>query len=372
MIDSKQHYQVLDSLRGLAAIIVVCYHIFEGFSFAQITNQAGDGLIRIFNHGYLAVDFFFLLSGFVINYAYNDRWDKMTTASFFKRRLIRLHPMLIVGAFIGLVCFLIGGSKQWGGIPIPITISIITFLLTCFMIPTLPGSFNEIRGNGELFPLNGPMWSLFFEYIGNILYAIFIRRLSTKLLTILVVILGLLHSIFAIGNLSGYGSIGVGWTFDTINFFGGMLRMLFPFTLGMIISRKFKSIKLPYPFLISAIILITTLSIPYLSPLNAINLNGIYEEICIAIIFPLIVIIGASSKENSRASQLLGEISYPLYIIHYPIMYLFYQWLIETKQYTLQETYPVALFVVFISIILAFVLASFYDKPIRKRLKKYS
>ena len=69
MTDSKQHYQVLDALRGIAAIIVVCYHIFEGFSFAQITNQASDGLIRIFNHGYLAVDFFFLLSGFVINYA---------------------------------------------------------------------------------------------------------------------------------------------------------------------------------------------------------------------------------------------------------------------------------------------------------------
>ncbi len=95
MTDSKQHYQVLDALRGVAAIIVVCYHIFEGFSFAQITNQAGDGLIRIFNHGYLAVDFFFLLSGFVINYAYNDRWDKLTTRKFFSRRLIRLHPMLI-------------------------------------------------------------------------------------------------------------------------------------------------------------------------------------------------------------------------------------------------------------------------------------
>ncbi len=369
MTDSKQHYQVLDALRGVAAIIVVCYHIFEGFSFAQITNQAGDGLIRIFNHGYLAVDFFFLLSGFVINYAYNDRWDKMTTASFFKRRLIRLHPMLIMGAFIGLVCFLLGGSEQWNGTPIPITISIITFLLTCFMIPALPNSFNEIRGNGELFPLNGPMWSLFFEYIGNILYAIFIRRLNTKRLTFLVVILGLLHSIFTIGNLSGYGSIGVGWTFDTINFFGGMLRMLFPFTLGMLISHQFKAIKLPYPFLISAIILLTTLSIPYLSPFKAINLNGIYEEICIAIIFPLIVIIGASSKENSKASQILGEISYPLYIIHYPIMYLFYQWLIGTKQYTLQETYPLAIFIVILSIILAFTLSKLYDKPIRKRLR---
>ena len=369
MTDSKQHYQILDALRGVAAIIVVCYHIFEGFSFAQITNQAGDGLIRTFNHGYLAVDFFFLLSGFVINYAYNDRWNKMTTISFFRRRLIRLHPMLIMGAFIGLVCFLIGGSNQWSGTTIPLYISIITFILTCFMIPALPGSFNEVRGNGELFPLNGPMWSLFFEYIGNILYALFIRRLSTKLLTLLVILLGILHSIFTIGNFSGYGNLGVGWTFDTINFFGGMLRMLFPFSLGMLISRRFKAIKLPYPFLISSILLITTLSVPYLSVFNAINLNGIYESICIIVIFPTILTIGASSKEKSKLSQTLGELSYPLYIIHYPIMYLFYQWLIKTKQYTLSETYPIAIFVVILSIVLAFILLKFYDKPLRERLK---
>jgi peptidoglycan/LPS O-acetylase OafA/YrhL len=306
----------------------------------------------------------------VIGYAYDDRWGKMSLGGFFKRRLTRLHPMVVIANIIGTCLFFFGASYFTASLEIPFWKFGLCFIMGMFIIPC--GRGLDIRGWNEMNSFNGPIWTLTFEYIGNILYAIFIRRLSTKLLTILVVILGLLHSIFAIGNLSGYGSIGVGWTFDTINFFGGMLRMLFPFTLGMIISRKFKSIKLPYPFLISAIILITTLSIPYLSPLNAINLNGIYEEICIAIIFPLIVIIGASSKENSRASQLLGEISYPLYIIHYPIMYLFYQWLIETKQYTLQETYPVALFVVFISIILAFVLASFYDKPIRKRLKKYS
>lgn len=372
MTYSKQHYQILDALRGIAAIIVVCYHIFEGFSFAQITNQTGDGLIKIFNHGYLAVDFFFLLSGFVINYAYNDRWDTLTIKKFFSRRLIRLHPMLIIGAFIGLLCFLIGGSQQWDGTQIPLYLSILTFLLTCFMIPALPNSFNEIRGNGELFPLNGPMWSLFFEYIGNILYALFIRRLNTKRLSIVVILLFIAHSIFTIGNLSGYGTIGVGWTFDNINFFGGIIRMLFPFTLGMLLSRNFKTIKTPYPFLLSSIILIATFSVPYLSQIRGINLNGIYEEISITIIFPIILTIGASNKEKSKLSTILGDLSYPLYIIHYPIMYLFYQWLIKTKQYTLSETYPVAILVVILSISLAFLLSKFYDKPLRKRLiQKY-
>jgi peptidoglycan/LPS O-acetylase OafA/YrhL len=240
------------------------------------------------------------------------------------------------------------------------------------MIPALPNSFNEIRGNGELFPLNGPMWSLFFEYIGNILYALFIRRLNTKRLSIVVILLFIAHSIFTIGNLSGYGTIGVGWTFDNINFFGGIIRMLFPFTLGMLLSRNFKTIKTPYPFLLSSIILIATFSVPYLSQIRGINLNGIYEEISITIIFPIILTIGASNKEKSKLSTILGDLSYPLYIIHYPIMYLFYQWLIKTKQYTLSETYPVAILVVILSISLAFLLSKFYDKPLRKRLiQKY-
>ncbi len=66
--DTKPHYELLDGLRGVAALLVVFYHIFEGLSFA-----AGGTLITVINHGYLAVDFFFILSGFVIGYAYDDR-----------------------------------------------------------------------------------------------------------------------------------------------------------------------------------------------------------------------------------------------------------------------------------------------------------
>lgn len=368
-LKTSQHYHILDDLRGVAAIIVVFYHIFEGFSFAEITNNAGDGIIKVFNHGYLAVDFFFLLSGFVLNHAYANRWNEMSITTFFKRRLIRLHPMLIIGSLLGLISFLIGGSQQWNGATIPFYITIITFLLTCLMIPALPNSFNEVRGNGELFPLNGPTWSLFFEYIGNILYALLIRRLGTKALSFLVFVLAILHSIFSIGNFSTYGSIGVGWTFDNINFFGGMLRMLFPFTLGMLLSRKLKTINLPYPFLISSIILITTLSVPYIPAINSIHFNGIYEFLCVAIIFPIIILIGAGKQSDKKAKTLLGDISYPLYIIHYPIMYLFYQWLIKTEQYTLSETYPIVILVITISIIIAIISLKYYEKPLRKYLK---
>ena len=89
--DTKSHYALLDGLRGVAALLVVWYHVFEGYQFAS-----GSAIIQEINHGYLAVDFFFILSGFVIGYAYDDRWGKtLTLGKFFKRRLIRLHPSML-------------------------------------------------------------------------------------------------------------------------------------------------------------------------------------------------------------------------------------------------------------------------------------
>ena len=168
--NTKPHYELLDGLRGVAALLVLFYHIFEGFAFAEATNGAGSGIITTLNHGHIAVDFFFILSGFVISYAYDDRWGKMSVGEFFKRRLIRLHPMLIMGAVIGAVAFVAVGCERWDGSIAPTSWVMVAMLLTMCLIPALPGAPYEVRGNGEMFPLNGPTWSLFFEYVGNILY----------------------------------------------------------------------------------------------------------------------------------------------------------------------------------------------------------
>ena len=92
---AKPRYEILDGLRGVAAMMVVVFHLFETY-IAQIGTQ-------VINHGYLAVDFFFVLSGFVIGYAYDDRWGagKLDARGFFKRRLVRLHPMLVAGTLTG-------------------------------------------------------------------------------------------------------------------------------------------------------------------------------------------------------------------------------------------------------------------------------
>ena len=367
--DTKPHYHLLDGLRGVAALMVIWYHVFEGYAFAS------DTMITTFNHGYLAVDFFFILSGFVIGYAYDDRWGKnFTMKDFIKRRLIRLHPMVIMGAVVGAITFYIQGSVQWDGTHIGISMVMLSLLCTIFFIPAMPGVGYEVRGNGEMFPLNGPCWSLFFEYIGNILYALFIRRLSNKALTIVVVLLGVALASFAIFNVSGYGNIGVGWTLDGVNFIGGLLRMLFPFSMGMLLSRNFKPMKLRGAFWICTLIMIALFAVPYLEGTESICTNGIYEAFCIIIAFPILLWIGASGtttdKKSTQICKFLGDISYPIYVIHYPFMYLFYAWLIKNQLFTLGETWQVALCVYAWNILFAYLCLKLYDEPVRKYLAK--
>ena len=187
-MSTKPHLLLLDALRGVAALIVLYYHCFECFGY-EIAE--GTGLFtQHCDHGYLAVDFFFLLSGFVIAYAYDDR-RTMTFGTFARRRLIRLHPMVVAGAVIGLVCYLADGGTNWSGQVVQPGYVALAFAMTLVMLPVAPGWGTDVRGNNEMFPLNGPQWSLFFEYIGNILYALLLRRLPTKALAVVVAATGI-------------------------------------------------------------------------------------------------------------------------------------------------------------------------------------
>lgn len=237
--DTKPHYNVLNGLRGIAAIMVLWYHVFEAF--------ATSALDQVINHGYLAVDFFFVLSGFVIGYAYDDRWQSMGIGNFLKRRLIRLQPMVVLGALIGAGMFYLQDYSLWKVSEVTVWMLFGAMLLNMLLIPATPTT--EIRGLREMYPLNGPTWSLLFEYLGNILYAIFIRRLPTKILAILVILLGGGLAYFA---LSGEGYLGVGWTMNSENMIGGSLRFLFSFSAGLLLSRVFVPIKIKGAFWIGA------------------------------------------------------------------------------------------------------------------------
>ena len=365
--DTKQHYYLLDGLRGVAALMVIVYHLFECF----------PAETWIIGHGYLAVDFFFILSGFVVGYAYDDRWSKrvpegkrLTVWGFFKRRLIRLHPMVVMGIALGVLTFYIQGGAQWDGTRMAVSAVMLAVLLHLFFIPEIPGAGSDVRGNGEMFPLNGPHWSLFFEYIGNIFYALLLRRLSTKWLTVWVIVMGVAFAAFGVSDVVGYGSIGVGWTLDGMNFWGGLLRMTFPFSCGLLMSRVFKPMKIRGAFWLCTALIVAFLSVPNLG-----GWNCVYEVCCVIVVFPVVVYMAASGVTTDATStglcRFLGDISYPLYAVHYPFMYLFYHYIGFPETWrTPAETWPWMVALAVGNIVLAYAALKLYDEPLRKWLAR--
>lgn len=357
--DTKPHYGILDGLRGVAAITVVWFHIFEAFATSHLDQRI--------NHGYLAVDFFFILSGFVVGYAYDDRWGTMTVKDFIKRRIIRLHPMVVMGAVIGAVVFYFQGCSVWDVSKVTILALFIATFINTLLIPATPGT--EIRGLGEMYPLNGPSWSLFFEYIGNILYALFIRKLSTKALAFLVFSAGCGLATFAI--LGPYGDICAGFALTGIEFTGGFFRLFFSFSAGLLLTRIFRPAHVKGAFWICSLSIVALLSVPRLGGAEHLWLNGVYDTVCFAVFFPFLVYLGASGKSTDKYTtqicKFLGDISYPLYMVHYPFIYLYYAW-VKNNDLTFRESLPGAIGVVIGSIILAYLCLKLYDIPVRKYL----
>ncbi|WP_302431758.1 acyltransferase [uncultured Alistipes sp.] len=359
--DTKPHYDLLDGLRGVAALTVVCFHLFEAYASSHLDQRI--------NHGYLAVDFFFILSGFVVGYAYDDRWTKMTVREFLTRRLVRLQPMVVIGALIGAVMFYTQGCPVWDVSAVPVAMLLVATLMNAFMIPATPGA--EIRGVGEMYPLNGPAWSLFFEYIGNVLYALFIRRLSTRALAVLVAAAGCGLAAFSVwGPL---GDICVGFSLTGENIVGGSLRLLFAFPAGLLLSRVFRPVRVRGAFWIGSLAVVALASVPRIGGSEHLWMNGVYDALCAVVLFPLIVWIGASGKTTdrvtSRICKFLGDISYPLYMVHYPFIYLYYAW-VKNENLTFGQSLPGAAALVAGSVALAWLCLRFYDEPVRRFLSK--
>lgn len=362
-LSTKPHYPILDGLRGVAAIIVVTFHL---------TEPLGTGHLDILvNHGYLAVDFFFLLSGFVIGYAYDDRWQKMTIGTFFKRRIERLQPMVILGMTLGAIGFYYTDSTIWPLIhTVPLWKMLLVMLIGYTVLP-IPLSM-DIRGWQEMHPLNSVGWSLFFEYIANFLYAIGLRKLSKTALGILVLIAAIALAHLAISSPNG--DLSGGWTLTTEQVRVGMTRMMFPFFAGLLLSRMAKPTRIKRAFLWCSLMIAIVLYMPRLGGAEHLWMNGIYESVCVIIIFPLIVYLGASglvhSQTEHKICKFLGDISYPLYLVHYPLVYFYVAWISNHKGITILQAWPYALLILIGSIILAYASLKWYDEPVRKWLRK--
>ncbi len=362
-LSAKPHYPILDGLRGVAAIIVVTFHLAE---------PLGTGHLDIIvNHGYLAVDFFFLLSGFVIGYAYDDRWKKMTVGNFLKRRVERLQPMVILGMTLGAIGFYFTDSSIWPDIHnVPVWKMLLVMLIGYTILP-VPLSM-DIRGWEEMHPLNSVGWSLFFEYIANILYAIGIRKLSNAALGIFVLIAATVLAHLAI--TSPNGDLSGGWTLNSEHLRIGITRTMYPFFAGLLLSRVAKPTRIKHAFLWCSLLVALILYMPRIGGADNLWMNGIYESVCIIIVFPLIVYMGASgvihSKTEIKICKFLGDISYPLYLVHYPLVYFYVAWINDNKGTTIVQAWPYAVMILTGSIILAYASLKWYDEPVRKWLRK--
>ena len=369
-IQPKQHFEILDGLRGVAAMMVVIFHLCE-------TWNGGDHARQIVNHGYLAVDFFFMLSGFVIAYAYDDRWHpkngqpRMTVWDFFKRRLIRLQPMVVMANLLGALLFYQSASPKIFPHVATTSVSrlILTALIGCTVLP-IPISM-DIRGWQEMQPLAGTAWSLFFEYIANIAYALGLRKASNRVLLVL--------AAFSAAFLTHYlvttprGDITGGWSLNQIELKIGFLRLCYPFLAGMLLQRMHKRLHIRNAFLWCSLLLVVTFILPRFGAPTTGWKNGLYEAGVVVLLYPVIVAMGAGEQIRGRMATRLcrfsGAISYPLYITHYALIYIYTAWVYDGKLTPAQGlVWGAVLF--FTAIAVAYACLKLYDEPVRHWLNR--
>ena len=343
---TKPHFKILDGLRGVAAVAVVIFHFME----ISVTNPANNFI----ENAYLAVDFFFCLSGFVIAYAYDEKLIKIGIGNFLKMRLIRLHPLVITGAVIGLLFFLFDPfsnlyQKYAGNLAA-------LFLTACFMIPypIVPERYNN------LFHLNPPTWSLFWEYIANILYAFILVRVRNKLLWVLVII----AAVALIMEAHYYGNLGGGWGKDNIP--GGGIRMAFSFLAGMLVYRTQWIIRTRLNFIIISLMLLAAFMVPYNDAFNA-----IVHPAIVILYFPFIVALGAGAQLSDQLTRICvfsGNISYPLYMVHYPFIWWFFSYVQKNKP-GIDQIIPIIVVGVPLLMLFAYAIFTWVDIPVRRWLK---
>jgi len=305
-----RRYEVLDGLRGTAALVVLIFHLLE--------VTCGEPAKNPLHHAYLAVDFFFMLSGFVIGHAYDRRWPRMSLAGFFGRRLQRLHPLVLLGATLGLVGYLADPFAREAQQAAPAAI-LLTYGLLLLVLPSpdLPNRW------GETHSLNGPTWSLLQEYLANIAYALILRRLSVQALAAIAAIAG--AGLLVAGGLRG--DLGAGWGWTT--FWYAPIRTAFPFLAGLLLHRTGARLSLPGGWAMLSLVLVAAFAAPTLSMQGTIKANGVFEALIIIGLFPLIIAAGAAAEARGllgRLSGWLGAISYPLYVTHYPFVYVYTHW----------------------------------------------
>lgn len=336
---TAKRYETLDGLRGVAAIGVMVFH----FSILGVT----DLLPRAF----LAVQFFFVLSGFALSCAYEERASTLSIAQFAKKRLIRILPLSVLGLTIGTIYFFARTWMQPKSFYSVTDISL-SYLLNLFL---LPKPWVTAAPTDTVFPSNTPLWSLSLEMMVNMVWAACLIHLSTKKLWIITVTAGLLLSaaIFSWGT----ADLGADW----ITYAGGVLRASFGFCVGILIWRhcpKTSSSKTALP--LTMVLLLTMFSY---------SGGGIaFDLFSIIIIVPalLYVTIRSDCGKHRPICRYLGQLSYPLYTIHVPLL------MITVGAFKMvhieKPSFSIVLACAIVFLMAAFLVNRYYDVPLRRFL----
>jgi peptidoglycan/LPS O-acetylase OafA/YrhL len=299
---AAKRFEALDALRGVAALAVVIFHL-------HVFKLSGD----LAPHAYLAVDFFFVLSGFVVAHAYEAALrERLSWLGFARRRLARLLPLAVLGAAAGLVVLIVK-QRLFPDREDPLTSILLSGLLNLFMLPTV---FSGPAYDHEIFPGDSPLWSLFFELAINFAWAAVAPRLGTRsLLGAVAVGAAMLVAMAARDHTANMG-------FDIPTFWGGGARVLFGFSLGVLLHRLRDSLRLPggpaTPPLL-ALCLVVIFAFP-LSILHGRAEFLAFDLTAILLILPAIVVVAINQGSAAPIDRLLGALSYPIYVIHWPIL----------------------------------------------------
>ncbi|MDE5463905.1 acyltransferase [Bradyrhizobium sp. CSS354] len=289
----RNRYQSLDAMRGLASIAVAAGHFNSGYVHSS----------------YLAVDFFFILSGFVIDNAYASKLTGgMTPVAFMWVRLVRLWPLFAIGTAIGLaqILYLVNaGLSQASGADIVIS-SAQNFLF----LPSV-SAFFMMKPMQGLFPINGPAWSLFWELVINLAFAVVLFKSTTRALCFVIVTaaVGLVAFAFV------WNGLNIGWNWSSSP--GGLVRVTFGFTLGLVISRCLRPCsvrRVSWLSLLPMILLVGGLVFPIEK-----NAQAVYDLVFCLVAAPGIVVCGMLLEVPRRIRRVafwLGYLSYPLYVVH--------------------------------------------------------
>ncbi|MDO6412902.1 acyltransferase [Sphingomonas sp. BIUV-7] len=324
------HFPLLDAGRGLAALAVLAHHV---------GNEAGFALAK---HGHLAVDYFLMLSGFVVAMNYEGRLQGgMGLATFLGVRARRLYPMIVLGAVLATLAYALAPNPDirpgW-------------VALQFLLVPAL--------ASWVLFPLNAPMWSLFYESVANVVHGGSIAFARTRTIAVAVVVLGVIAGSFVIAR----GDYDVGFRPEDAGI--ALVRIFVAYLAGVLIWRLYAAGRLPriaLPAFVPMALVLAPLLAPAELPAAAVTLAALFVAFPASILCSLQGAERPGSPETGWAAW-LGGISYPLYAVHMPI-------LIAGKALGLAEGVLGWSLLALFSVAAAWAAERFYDAPIRAFLK---